>query len=409
MIGLDGKPQLKNLKMILAEWLVFRQQTVQRRLQYRLDKVTQRVHILEGLLIAFLNLDEIIKIIRIKDKPRPLLKARFQLTDIQVDAVLDLKLRQLAGLEENKIKAEQSALSQEQDNLEDILTSDKALKALMRKELLKDTKEYGNPRRSPLVERAQAQALEQTDLTPASPISVILSQKGWVRAGKGHELEAENLNYRAGDGFLSVVRGMSNQSVVFLDDHGRSYSLPADSFPSARSQGEALAGRISPPDGAQITIVLMDQPDSLWLLASNTGYGFICRLDDLYSKNKAGKRILNLSKDAKLMPPVRIQNVTTDHVALSNSSGHLLVIPLAEIPQMTKGKGVKLLTVHSAKQEALVALSALEPNTILKVISGKRHVTIQPKDIEEYQGGRAQRGRKLPKGFQRVDALDVIL
>lgn len=407
MIGLDGRPQVKNLKMLLTEWLSYRIETVRKRLQFRLDKVNQRLHLLEGQMIAFLNIDEVIQIIRAKDKPKPLLMARFGLSDVQAEAILDTKLRQLAKLEEEKIKAEQDKLSQERQSLETTLGSETQLKTLVRKELTKDAETFGDERRSPLVVRQQAQALDDKNLLPSEALTVILSAKGWIRAAKGHDIDAASLNYRAGDHFLSAAQGYSDQDVVFLDSRGRSYALPAHSLPSARSQGEPVSSRLSLTDGALMQCVMMDNNDKRYLLASSAGFGFVTPFENLRSKNKAGKAMLTLSADAHMLTPLPIKDAQSDYLAVVNSAGYLLLFPIRELPELAKGKGVKLMTLKA--EETLIALMVVPPRGMLIVHGGKRQMRLKPEDWAIYQGERAQRGHKLPKGFQKVEGLRVEL
>ncbi|MBI3343969.1 MAG: DNA topoisomerase IV subunit A [Gammaproteobacteria bacterium] len=411
MIGLDGRPRVKNLRDILAEWLEFRTETVRRRLQYRLDKVLARLHILDGLLIAYLNLDEVIAIIRREDQPKPVLMKRFKLSDTQAEAILDLKLRHLAKLEEMKIRGEQGELGEEREELEKTLGSKQRLKTLIRKELIEDAKIYGDERRSPLVERAAAQAMDETELIPTEPVTVVLSEKGWVRAAKGHDMDPLALGYKAGDSFKAEAKGRSNQLVVFMDSTGRSYSLPAHTLPSARGQGEPLTGRLQPPEGANFTSVTMGNPDDLCLVSSDAGYGFVARLEDLYAKNKAGKAVLNVPENARVLPLATVVNYENDYVAAVTLEGHLLIHPLRELPKLAKGKGVKMIGIPSARftsrEEYVVAVAALAPDQSLVVYSGQRHLTLKPADLAHYQGERGRRGLKLPRGFQRVDRLGV--
>ncbi|OQY54662.1 MAG: DNA topoisomerase IV subunit A [Candidatus Parabeggiatoa sp. nov. 2] len=412
MIGLDGRPQVKNLKTLLSEWLEYRHQTVRRRLQYRLDKIRNRLHLLEGLLIAYLNIDEIIAIIREQDKPKPVLMNKFGLSEAQADAILELRLRQLAKLEEIKIRGEQEELSKERDALEETLNAENKLNKLIIKEIRADVNKYGNPRRSPIVEREQAQAFDDTALISSDPITVILSAKGWVRATKGHEVDPTTLNYKAGDEFADVYRGRSNQQVVFIDASGRFYSAPAHTLPTARGQGEPLAGRFTPPNGISFVHVLLGEPDAFYLLASNAGYGFVIKLEDMYAKSKAGKRILNLPQGAKILPPLLITDLETEHYAVATTAGYLGIVPLSELPRLAKGKGVKLLGIpikrNKTEKETVVALRLLKPaKDILTVHVGKRHLTLKARDIEAYTGERSRRGQKLPRGFQNIERVEV--
>ena len=408
MIGLDGRPQVKNLKDLLGEWLRFRVETVRKRLQFRLDKVVRRMHILEGLLIAFLNIEEVIKIIRLKDEPKPLLMARFGLSETQAEAILELRLRQLAKLEEMKIKSEQEALGKERKMLEKTLGDEQELRAQVGREIQADAEKFGDPRRSPIVARAQAQALDTAELAPADPVTVILSQKGWVRAGKGHDLDPAGLTYRTGDGLLDFARGQSNQPVVFFDSHGRTYTLPAHSLSSARSQGEPVSGRLSPPDGALMRSVLMGREEDLYFVATDHGYGFLVKLGDMLTRNKAGKAVLTVPKDAAPLPPLRVENVQDDFLAVIDNQGHLLIFSLAELEIMAKGKGLKLMNLKLKAGEKLLFARVLAPGTELKLTVGKRFFILKTADLENFAGERAQRGRLLPRGFQHPDDVEVV-
>jgi topoisomerase-4 subunit A len=409
MIGINGKPQVKGLLTILTEWLAFRTITVRRRLEYRLEKVLARLHILDGLLIAFLNIDEVIHIIRTEDQPKAVLMTRFALTERQADAILDLKLRHLAKLEEMKIRGEQAELAKEKANIEGILSSDKKLKALIRKELTEDMAQFGDDRRSKLVQRAEAQAMREEEIMSSESITVILSQKGWVRAAKGHEFDVENLSYKAGDTLLAAVRGRSNQQVVFIDSTGRSYSLAAHTLPSARGQGEPLTGRLNPPPDAVFSGVLIAEPNQLILLASNAGYGFITELQNLYSKNRAGKVMLSLPTSAKPLLPRLINNPAQDLIAAVSAEGHLLVFPVEHLPQLPKGKGNKIINIVSSKfaskQDYLVDVQIIQAGQDLIIQSGKKSLVIKAKDLQHYQGERGKRGSLLPRGMRQVDAL----
>ena len=409
MIGLDGRPQVKGLRDILTEWLTFRTETVRRRLQHRLDKVLARLHILEGLLIAYLNIDEVIAIIRNEDNPKPVLMAQFGLSDLQAEAILELKLRHLAKLEEMKIRGEQDELEKERAALERTLGSQKLLNRLIRKELERDAEKYGDDRRSPIVARQAAQALDTTELIANEPLTVILSQKGWIRAAKGHDIEVASLNYRSGDGFLDAVKTRTTQPVYLLDSTGRAYSTSTHDLPSARTQGEPLTGRLNPPSGAYFTHLLAGNPDDWYVLASNAGYGFRVQLKELLSKNKAGKSLIALPDGAKVLKPARVGS-ESDLLAAATMQGRLLIFPVAELPALAKGKGNKLIQILSsdlaAGKDQVVAVIALPENGQLKVLSGKRHLTLKPADIEHYSGSRANRGSALPRGFQRVDGLE---
>jgi topoisomerase-4 subunit A len=409
MIGINGRPQVKNLKEILSEWLSFRTETVRRRLQYRLDKITRRLHILEGLLVAYLNLDEVIRIIRTEDRPKPALIARFDLSDEQAEAILETKLRYLAKLEEMKIRGEQDELNQERSEIEKILGSKDRLHRLIRKEIEADAERYGDDRRSPLVERGQAQALAETELVASEPVTVVLSEKGWVRAAKGHDIDALSLSYRAGDAFLAAARGRNTQSAIFLDTTGRSYSLPAHTLPSARGLGEPLTSRLTPPSGASFRSVLMADDEALFLAASDAGYGFIIKFNELYAKNKAGKQVLSCPAGALPLTPAAVRDPATERVAIATTAGRLLVIALADLPTLPKGKGLKLIQIPSARvrerEEYVVDMAVLGAQAGLIVYSGQRHLNLKASDVDHYMGERGRRGGALPRGFQRVSRL----
>jgi topoisomerase-4 subunit A len=413
VIGLDGRPKVKDLRTLLKEWLVFRTDTVRRRLEYRLEKVQRRLHLLDGLLIAFLNLDEVIHIVRTEEEPKPVLIKRFKLTDEQAEYILDTKLRQLARLEEMKIRAEQEELAAERDKLEKTLGSSARLKTLVRKELVADAEEYGDDRRSPIVTRGAAQALDETALISAESITVVLSEKGWVRAAKGHDVDGSTLSYKAGDDFKASANGRSNQLVVFLDASGRSYSIAAHTLPSARGQGEPLTGRVTPPDAAAFVDVLAGKSSDRYLLASDAGYGFVTQLENMYAKNKSGKALLSLPKGARVLSAGAVTDVATDHIVAVTTEGRMLMIPLNELPEMAKGKGNKIIGIPPAKvatrEEFVVGMAVVPVGGSLTIYSGKRHLTLKAKDLEHYAGERGRRGAKLPRGFQRVDALSANL
>jgi topoisomerase-4 subunit A len=411
-IGLNGRPRVMNLREILVEWLCYRTETVRRRLQHRLNKVIDRLHLLQGLLIAFLNIDEVIRIIRTEDEPKPVLMVRFELTDAQAEYVLNTRLRQLARLEELKIRSEQEELAEERDRLQQTLGSEKLLKKLIREEIRKDAEKYGDERRSPLMERETAVALDETELAPSEPVTVVLSEKGWVRSAKGHEIDPMGLGYKAGDSYLAAARVRSNQSVVFLDSSGRSYSVQAHSLPSARGQGEPLTGRLAPPKGADFVAVLGGEPEDKYLLASDAGYGFIVTLRDLYAKPKAGKAALTLPKSARVLSPVQVLNMNSDWLVATTNTGHMLVFPVSDLPELPRGKGNKIISIPAAqakaREEYVTALAVVHQGGGLTIHSGKRHFTLKPADLEIYRGERGRRGRMLPRGFQRVDAIAVI-
>jgi topoisomerase-4 subunit A len=411
MIGLDGRPAVKDLRTLLKEWLQFRIATVTRRLQYRLDKVLDRLHILDGLLVAYLNIDEVIAIIRSEDEPKPVLMKRFKLSDRQADAILDLKLRHLARLEEMKIRGEQEELSEERDNLQKTLSSKQRLRTLVKKEIKADTDTYGDERRSQLIEREAAQAMDETALIPSEPVTIVLSEKGWVRAARGHDIDPGSLSYKAGDKFRAAAHGRSNQQVVFLDSTGRAYTLAAHSLPSARGQGEPLTGRFNPPDGSHFVGVMAGEADSLYLLASDAGYGFVVRLGDVVARTKGGKSVLSVPKNAQVLPPVPVADPDTDQVAAINLQGQMLVIPAAEIPRLNRGKGIKIQGVNTKKlasrEEYMVGIAAVAAGGSLVIHAGKRHLTLKFSDLETYAGDRGRKGKKLPRGLQRVDSLSA--
>ncbi|AGP84249.1 DNA topoisomerase IV subunit A [Alteromonas mediterranea] len=413
MIGLDGRPQVKDLRTILTEWLQYRKDTVTRRLQYRLDKVLARLHILEGLLIAFLNIDEVIEIIRTYDKPKPELMSRFGLSDKQAEAILELKLRHLAKLEEMKIKGEQDELAAERDKLQQLLGSDRRLKTLIKKEILADAEKYGDDRRSPIVERGEAKALSEKELVPAESVTVVLSEKGWARCAKGHDIDAEGLSYKAGDGYLSSAEGKSNQPAVFMDSSGRTFSCDAHGLPSARSQGEPLTGRFSIVGGESFQHAIMAQDDSKFLVGSDAGYGFVGTFKDMVSKNKAGKAYLSLPTAAKVMKPTPVTNPDTDWCLSISNEGRMLMFPLRDLPSLGKGKGNKLINIPSAKsqsrEEYVKILTVVPDGAAIKVGAGKRNMTLSAEDLTHYQGERGRRGNKLPRGLQRVDTVEVVV
>ncbi len=412
MIGTDGKPQVKNLKTILTEWLAYRRNTVTRRIQWRLDKVLERLHILEGLLIAHLNIDEVIRIIRQNDEPKPILMAHFSLSDIQAEAVLNLRLRNLAKLEEFQIRAEQEELIKERDELQGLLDSPNKLTSLIRKELKDDAKKYGDDRRSPIVQREASQVLDETALIPSEPVTVVLSEMGWIRAAKGHEIDPNSLSYKQGDKFQASALGRSNQQVVLLDSTGRSYTLSAHTLPSARGQGDPLSGRFKPAAGASFKATLMAKNEDYFLLGSSFGYGFICKFEDMLSRAKAGKATVSLGKaGAEIVCPSAIIDIQTDKIAAVSSEGYLLIIDAKELPQLPRGKGNKIINVPSkrlkAGEEHIVALIALPEGAKLIVHAGKKHKTIQGSEIVEYVGDRGKRGKMLPKGYRKVSRLEI--
>ena len=463
VIGLDGKPSVKNLKVLLEEWLAFRTDTVARRLKHRQEKVERRLHLLEGLLVAFLNLDEVIRIIRTEDEPRDALIARFALSQEQADYILDTRLKQLARLEEMKIRGEQDELAKELERIIAILGSKARLKKLVKDELLADAKKFGDARRSPLVQRDAAQAIDESELVPSEPMTVVLSEKGWIRAAKGHEVDAAGLSYREGDGLLVAVKSRSTQQVAFLDSTGRSYSTVVLSekgwiraakghevdaaglsyregdgllvavksrstqqvafldstgrsystvvhgLPSARGNGEPLTGRFSPAAGASFQAAASGDNDARFVLASSHGYGFVTRFENLTGRNKAGKAMLNLTPNAKVLQPAAVANLDADRIVAVTSAGHLLAIPASELPELDKGKGNKLIDIPKSRlgTERVIAVAAVSPGQSLQVRSGQRTMSLSFKDLDEYVGARASRGGLLPRGWQKVDGLDV--
>ena len=410
IIGIDGKPSVMNLRQILKEWLRFRIDVTRRRLEYRLQKVDKRLHLLDGLLIAFLNIDEVINIIRTQDEPKPALIARFGLSDTQTEYILDTKLRQLARLEEFKIRGEQDELATEKAELELLLGSDIRLKTLVKNELKSTADEYGDARRSPLKERGEAQAFNEKDLLTAEPITVVLSDKGWVRAAKGHEIDPTTLSYKSGDKFLSSAFGRSNQNVFLQDSTGRYYSLAGHTLPSARGQGEPATGRLNLPSGALFTDVIMGADDQKVLMGTDAGYGFITKVGDLFTKNKAGKAVVSIPKGGRILQP-KLVSQDDAYIAAVSNEGRMLVFPVGDIPELARGKGNKIISIPSSRlqsrEEFVVDYAVVGESDSLVVHSGKRYLLMKPKDLEHYRGERGRRGHKLPRGFQKVDRLDV--
>jgi topoisomerase-4 subunit A len=412
MIGLNGRPQVKGLLEILSEWLQYRLATVKRRLQHRLDIVSHRLHILAGLLIAYLNLDEVIEIIRKQDKPKPVLMKRFKISEEQAEAILEIKLRHLARLEEIQIKGEQKELKAEQEDIEKTLASSARLKKLVRKELEIDQEKFGDARRSPIVSRKEAQAMSETEILPTEPMTVVLSRKGWIRAAKGHDVDPVSLAYKAGDEFLMAVQGRSNQPSIFMDSTGRVYSLPTHTLPSARGQGEPLSGRLNPPPGTEFTGLIIGEAESQYLLTSDAGYGFIAKIDDLYGKNRGGKTILSVPKGSKAMSPKTVTDLDKAFIAAVSNTGHLLIFLLNELPLLPKGKGNKIMSIPGsrvlAREEFLVDVAVIQPKEILGVNSGSKQLKLKPADWKHFVGERGRRGLKLPRGYQKVDSLTVV-
>lgn len=409
VIGLDGRPQVKNLKTLLSEWLQFRGTTVTRRLNHRLQKVERRLHMLEGLLVAFLNLDEVIHIIRTEDEPKPALIARFGLSEEQTEYILETKLKQLARLEEMKIRGEQEELAKERDKILAILDSKAKLKKLIRDELVADAKKFGDDRRSPLVQRSAAQAIDETELVPSEPMTVVLSEKGWIRAAKGHDMDPSTLSYRDGDALLGSVRARSTQQVAFLDSEGRAYSTLIHTLPSARGNGEPLTGRFSPAPGSAFMTLASGENNTRFVLASTHGYGFVTRFENLTGRNKAGKAMLNLTSGSKVLTPAVVANPETDRIVAVTSSGNLLAIAASDLPELDKGKGNKIIDIPKAKlaTERVVAVVSVAPGNTLLVRSGQRTMNLSFKDLDTYLGTRATRGHLLPRGWQKVEGLAV--
>ncbi len=411
MIGIDGRPGVKPLDRILREWLSFRTDTVRRRLEYRLQRVLNRLHILEGYLIAFLNIDEVIHIIRTQDKPKPALMQRFGLSDTQAEAVLELKLRNLARLEEISIRGEQDELATERDELQKVLGSAARLKTLIRNELLAVAEKYGDERRSALVRREEAKAFSELEIVGADPVTVVISEKGWIRGAKGHDIDPTALSYKSGDSFKLAVHGRSNQPAVILDSTGRAYTVASHNLPSARGQGEPLTGRINPPSGASFEGMMMGGEDQLFLLASDAGYGFVARLGDLQTKNRAGKAAISLPAGGRVLQPASIAAVEGAWVAAASNEGRLLLFPLADLPQLARGKGNKIIAIPPARvlsrDEFVVGVQVITEQDSLVVDAGKRHIKLKFLELDHYRGERGRRGNKLPRGFQKVDSIRV--
>ncbi|NKF49489.1 DNA topoisomerase IV subunit A [Shewanella sp. WXL01] len=411
VLGLDGRPQVKGLKTLLTEWLTYRIATVTRRLQFRLDKVLARLHILDALMIAFLNIDEVIEIIRFHDEPKAELMSRFNLSEKQAEAILELKLRHLAKLEEVKIRAEQEELAAERDKLQLTLSSERRLKTLVKKELIKDGETYGDERRSPIVERSESKALTEQELTPAEAVTVVLSEKGWVRCAKGHDVDAEGLNYKSGDKYLCSASGRSNQPSVFIDTSGRAFATDTHTLPSARSQGEPITTRFNIAGGESIRHVLLGADDQRYLVASDAGYGFICAYKDMVSRNKAGKALLSLPANAQSLQPQPLAKVDNQSLLAVTSEGRMLMFTLDALPQLSKGKGNKIIGIPSERaknrEELLLHIAIVPENAAVTLWAGKRKLTLKASDLEHYRGERGRRGAKLPRGLQRVDSIEV--
>jgi len=411
IIGLDGLPKVHDLKRLLSDWLVFRTSTVTRRLEFRLDKVEQRLHLLDGFLIAFLNIDEVIAIIRGEDKPKPVLMERFALSDTQAEAILELKLRHLAKLEEVRIRGEQADLAIERDGLRKVLGSPARLKTLIRKEITEDMEKYGDERRTRIVERPAAHAIDQTQLISSEPVTVILSRRGWVRGAKGHEIDPTSLTYRSGDEFMVACKGRSNQQAVFLDSTGRTYSLQAHTLPSARSQGEPLSGRFNAPDGAEFSGVMIGEPGETWLMACDFGYGFLVKYADLLSRNRAGKVVLKPPAGSVVLPSAPVAEAQGNWVVAVTSEGYMLTFPMEELPELSRGKGNKIINIPGKKlksgQEKVVSVAVIGPTGKLAIFSGQRIMRLGYHELAPYEGSRGKRGTLLPRGYRKVEKLEV--
>jgi topoisomerase IV subunit A len=411
IIGLDGKPKVMDLKGLLEEWLQFRTDTVTRRINWRLEKVRARLHILDGLLAVYLNLDEVIRIIRREDEPKPVLMKRFKLSDIQAEAILETKLRHLAKLEEMKIKGEQDELKAEEEELDKIVRSKARMKKLIREELLAAAEEFGDDRRSRIVERPAAQAIDETELVTSEPVTVVLSQRGWVRAAKGHDLDPLSLSYKTGDSFQAAARGRSTQLAVFLDSTGRAYSLIAHSLPSARGQGEPLSGRLDPPEGATFAGVLIGEPDDRWVIASDAGYGFVVKLGEMHSRNRAGKAVLKVPEGSGVLAPAQIPAAEDALLCVVSTEGKMLAFAVKDLPELPRGKGNKMFGLSSKKvasrEEYLAAMAIVASGQSLIVHSKERKMTLKYAELKDYRGERAQRGAVLPRGWRTVERLEV--
>ena len=403
MIGADGRPQVKSIRHILLEWIEIRKETVTRRLQYHLNKIEKRLHILGGLIIAYLNIDEVIRIIREEEQPKAELMSRFNIDDIQAEAILELKLRHLARLEEMEMRREQEELEAKAALIREQLANPESLKALIINELKDDAKKYGDDRRSPIVHRAEATAMSEQDFMPADPVTVVLSEAGWIRSAKGHEVDAENLNFRAGDQYLSHAQGKSNQRVYVLDESGRSYALAINSLPSARGLGEPLSSKLSPASGVGFKQVFIADDEAEVVALSSKGYGFKTQAKQLDTNAKAGKAFLTLPEKATVMPLTSVDQAT--HLALLTSTGRLLILELSELPILNKGKGNKLIQLEEKDQ--IVFMTRLTLDEILQVVAGQQQLKLKGDDLQKYIGKRASKGQLLPRGYQKANKLLV--
>jgi len=412
VIGIDGRPGVKGLDRLLKEWLKFRTATVRRRLEHRLERILSRLHILEGYLIAFLNIDEVIHVIRTEDRPKPVLMKRFKLSDEQAEAVLELKLRHLARLEEAKIESEQDELARERDELRKILGSDARLKTLIKKELTAVAEEFGDGRRSPLGEAGEAKAFSELELIATDPITVVMSEKGWIRAARGHDIDPRGLSYKSGDDYRMSVCCRTNTPVIVLDSTGRAYTVPSHNLPSARSQGEPLTGRVNPPSGATFEGIMSGEERQLYLLASDAGYGFVAGLADLQTKNRAGKSAISLPKGARVLQPAAVASVEDSFAVAVSNEGRMLLFPLPDLPQLARGRGNKIISIPAARvqarEEFVVAVEVVRESDALVVHAGKRYLKLKFSELEHYRGERGRRGNKLPRGFQKVDRIEVV-
>ena len=413
VIGIDKKPQVKDVVSLLKEWLKFRTLTVKKRLQHRLKQLLDRLHILDGLLIAFLNIDEVIKIIREEEKPKPALIKNFKITELQAEAILNLRLRQLAKLEEIKIRAEQKELNTERRSLEQILDSSARLKTLIKKEIKADAQEFGDKRRTVFKAREEAKAFSETELLSTEPVTIVLSERGWIRAAKGHDVDPASLQYKSGDGFKVSSQGKSNQQAIVLDSTGRSYSLPAHTLPSARGQGEPVSGRVAPPSGASFEGVVIGDEQVDVLIASDAGYGFVCQMKDLISNKKSGKTVLRCPKGAKLVTTLVVPDYEKDLIVAVSNEGRMLIFPISDLPRLARGKGNKIINIPTKRVadriEFVSAMAVLSLDTVLTIHAGRRHHNLKSADLDHYRGERGRRGNKLPRGFQNVDRITVVV
>lgn len=412
MIGLNGRPSVKNLRQILIEWLEFRETTVELRLRHRLDKILARLHILDGLLAAFLNIDEVISIIREADEPKTELMARFNLSTIQAEAILEIRLRQLARLEEIKIRSEQDALSQERDHLQSILGSRDLLLGEIARELSQIQHDFNDPRRTKLVVRTEARALAEETLIVSETVTVILSKLGWVRVAKGTEVDPAALSYKTGDAFLKHYVTKNNQPIIFLDSKGRAYTTYPHKLPSARTQGEPLSSHFNLEKDATIITLTGGEETQKILLSSNEGYGFVTQISEILTKNKSGKALINLSPSAIPLDPVKI-NSLDDQLLLATAQGRLLIFPLKDVPILQKGKGNKLIQIKKEEwqkgADALKKTLLISQEQSIEVSNTKKTKTMTPDNLTAFTAERAKRGTLLPKDLQKYTDIQVKL